>query len=340
MSVESGKLCFSAKDGRCVRYLRLCIQIAAFALPVFIRVNVHAKVQIAGAPVRAHPAFSFQAYALTLINAGRNVDIQCLYAAGSILQAYPFAASPERFAKIDRDIGMHIDICCLAGSLTAAAKQVVKNTASSESAEGTVEATAAGTSGRTCPVEAIAVKSKRRTVEPVSVSGEFREISEATISEAMETLSAGTAAKTAETAAETAVLLSLLPCFFIGLGVTALKSGHTAGIINPFLLRIAQDAVRFADLLKLPGGCCISGIHVRMVFFRKFSVCFLDIRLTGAFGQPEDGIIILLHPAFTSHLSEYMSCPYTRKYRTHGRFPVQSGKPLGSVGQVRREKYL
>ena len=75
---------------------------------------------------------------------------------------------------------------------------------------------------------------------------------------------------------------------------TSVKRRVTILIIQRFLFRIAQYTIRLCNLLKALLRRRIILIHIRMIFFCKFSICFFNRIGIGAFGNAEHFVIISL----------------------------------------------
>ena len=107
-SADGRKPVFAAEYGCCVWNLRRCAEIVSVSLPARFRADTDFQKQISGAPVRVHPAFSSEAYALALINACRHADFDRLCAAVGKLKTDSLPAAADGFAESDRQIGMEV----------------------------------------------------------------------------------------------------------------------------------------------------------------------------------------------------------------------------------------
>ena len=79
-----------------------------------------------------------------------------------------------------------------------------------------------------------------------------------------------------------------------GSACTAVKCRMTILIILTSLLGITQHGISLGSFFKLLFCLLVSGVHVGMVFFRQYTVCFFDCSIICILIYTEDLVIVSL----------------------------------------------
>src|SRR5699024_3529841 len=80
-------------------------------------------------------------------------------------------------------------------------------------------------------------------------------------------------------------------------------------IIQFLFLRITQHSICLRDLFKFLLCFRVPRIHIRMIFFRKFPICFFNRCRVCPLGQSQHFIIISLHSHIHHPLISSTNCP-------------------------------
>ena len=108
-------------------------------------------------------------------------------------------------------------------------------------------------------------------------------------------------------------------------------------IVDLALLGIAEDVVGFGDRLEFLFGRLVAGIHVGMIFARKFAEGLADVLRRGRLLHAEGGVIVLLGwwwplLAISRQLSAFSSMRHHSRFRMSGRISSCCAWPPSPMG--------
>ena len=247
-------LYLSSEHSCCIRNFHRRINILAFSLVTRFFSDFDFDQQISVLSIVPFLSFPFQTHRLPVCNACRNMHFKVLALSVTGRKRKPFITAKYRFFKADRYFRLDILPSFLMYSAKTTAKfSGTSKSASSAKTSGSVESTFFSKQfvkniihiGRTIKMELL--------ISVARFSGRIRLI-KSSISKWIPVL-----------------------CLFHLLRIkTCLQRNRTVLIIQFPLLRISQHFVSFRYFLKNLFRIWISFIHIRMIFFGKFSICLFN----------------------------------------------------------------